>query len=271
MRRILAILLVLALAGCAKGQFKMTPEQYRQQVKTLGVLPVLVDRQSTIIHPEREALLDLLERHGAGKSQWLVEILRNQKNYFDVREVAGDPGVLYQRLIAGSQVVGQGDQLHRRYLFNPGAVTEVAQRNAVDGLLVVVLNGIIRNEKRWDRDRASLNYLQADYNLVTASAAVVLPPDTLAWEYSDVPGAAFLDLQYPDFDEAFFNRNEQVSLRFVTLAGLDRTLSRRDSSLFFKSSLSERFKELFERLAGALTPGLLSQFGGSGTATPPPR
>jgi hypothetical protein len=268
---VLMVLMVLTLTGCAKSQFKISPEQYRQQVKTLGVLPLLVDRQSTIIHPEREAILDLLERHGADKERWLVEILRSQKNYFDVREVAGDPRVLFQRLVAGNQVLGQGDQLHRRYLFHPGAVTELSQRNSVDGLLVVIVNGIVRNEKRWDRDRTSLNFLQTDYNLVTASAAVVMPPEAVVWEHADVPGTAFLDLQYADFDEAFFNRNEQVQLRFVSLAGLDRTLSKRDTSMFFKSSLSQRYKDLFERLAAALRPGLLTQFGRSGTDTPPPR
>lgn len=253
------LVLLLPLSGCAKGSYKLDPETYHQQVKTLGVVPLLLDDQSTILHPEREAVLDLLARQNTGKSPWLVEALREGKGYFDVREVPGDPRALFSSLVVDSTIAGTGNQLHRKYTFAPGAVGELCRRNAVDGILVVILNGVVRNEKHWDRDRASLNFLQTDYNPVLASAAVVLPSGAIAWTNGGTD-SAFLDLQYPDFDEAFYNASEQVRLRFVSVAGLDRILSRRDSGLLFKSTLSQRYKELFDRLANALTPGLFDQF-----------
>ncbi len=262
MRRALLLLLLLPLIGCTAGSYKMSAENYRQQVKTLGVIPLLVDDQSTVLHPERGAVLDLLVRQNAGKSPWLVEALRERKGYFDVREISGDPRALFTQLVSGSTIGGEGEKRHRSYIFQPAAVNELCRRNAVDGVLVVVMNGLVRPEKRWDRDRASLNFLQTDYNVILASAAVVLPTGAVAWD-SAGNGTPFLELQYPDFDEAYYNATDSVRLRFVSVAGLERILSRRDQDLFFKSSLSQRYKKLFDGLADALTPGLIEQLGGA--------
>jgi len=262
MRRLTVMMLILALCGCADSRFKMPKEDYRQQVKTLGVLPLLVDEGSTVLHPRREEVFALLERHNQGKQQWLVEMLRERKAYFDVREGGGEPQTTYRRLVAASSVEGDGAARHRRYRFNSSAVAELCRRNAVDALLVVIHNGIVRNEKRWDRDRTSLNYLQADYNSVAASAAVVLADGRVVWEYAGGAGDGFLDLQYPDFDEAYYNATDQVRLHFVTIDGLERILTRRDSSLLFKSSLSQRYKALFEAIADGLEPGLLNRLRG---------
>ena len=266
MRRILLLLLLLPLVGCTAGGYKMAPEQYHKQVKTLGVVPLLVDGQSTILHPERDGVVDLLVRQSAGKSPWLVEALRDGKGYFDVREVPGDPGALFQQLVAGSSISGKGNGSLRRYRFQPGAIADLCRRNAVDGLLVVVLNGLVRPEKRWDRDRVSLEYLETDYNVILASAAVVLPDGAVAWE--NAAADPLLDLQYPDFDEAYYNAAGAVRLHFVSVPGLERILARRDGGLLFKSSLSQRYKELFSQLAGALTPSLIDQLGGARTAQP---
>jgi len=270
MHRVLLLLLFLPLLGCTGGSYKLAPETYHQQVKTLGVVPLLVDDQSTILHPDRAAILDLLARQNAGKSPWLVEALRERKGYFDVREVAGDPRTLFGQLIAGNTVAGEGGKRQRRYGFQPAAVSELCRRNAVDGLLVVVLNGLVRPEKRWDRDRASLNFLQTDYNVILASAAVVLPTGAVAWENA-AGDDAFLELQYPDFDEAYFNAADAVRLHFVTVAGLERILARRDSGVLFKSSLSQRYKALFAGLADALTPGLVEQLLGPRSAPAAPK
>ncbi len=259
-RILMLLLLAVIIAGCSTGQYKVPVDEYRQQVKTLGVLPLLVDEQSTLLHPDREAVLELLVRHNVGKDTWLIEALRDQKAYFDVREVPGAPQALFQQLVTGSSIQGDGEERYRRYVFNGAVATELARRSSVDGLLVVILNGIVRNEKLWDRDRTSLNFLQTDHNVVVASAAVVRPGGEVVWDNGGLAGSVLLDLQYPDFDEAYYQLSDQIRLRFVSLAGLDRVLSRRDSEIFVKSSLSQRYKELFATLTSSLTPGLTSLF-----------
>lgn len=266
MRIAVTLILILLLAGCNAGTYNMPREQYRQEVRTLGVLPVLVDSGSTILHPRRQEVLDLLYRHSAGKDEWLVEMLREQKAYFDVREVPGTASTLFGRLVSGSAIRGKGGGLHRQYRFDRGEVAQLCRANGVDGLLVVILNGIVRPEKRWDRDRTSLNYLQTDYNVVISSAAVVLPGGEVAWELSPEAGRSFLSLQYPDFDEAFYNATEEVPLRFVEVAGVERLLTRREDGLFSRSSLPRAYRELFSTIADSLAPRLLERFSPGGAA-----
>lgn len=139
MRCCLAIVLLVSLAACtSNGYFKMAPTTYRQEVKTLGVLPLLVDDRSTILHPDREGVLEVLRRNNAGKTQWLIDRLRGQKDYFDVREISGDPQQLFAEVVASSRVEGDGPGRFRHYDFKPEGVSGLCRRNGVDGLLVVI-------------------------------------------------------------------------------------------------------------------------------------
>jgi len=259
MYRLLAVVLgVLLLAGCGSNSFKIPKEEYRQTVRTLGVLPLLVDVNSTISHPEREAVLSLLRRTGAGGEDRLIEELQKKKSYFDVRPVAGDPGQLYAELIRGSTLRGEAEKLFRHYDFNAASVAQLAQRNAVDALLIVVLNGVDRPAKRWDRRH--LNYLQANFNDIEATAAVVLPSGEIVWEYPGTGADGLLPLQYPDFEEAYYNRTEEVRIKFITVAGLERNLAEKERGLLGKNSYSRNYQKLFSSIASALHPGMLNPF-----------
>lgn len=253
-RPLAMVLSVLLLTGCSSGFFKIPKEEYRQTVRTLGVLPLLMDAGSTITHPEREAVVSLLRRTSDGREGRLVELLQEKKTYFDVRPVAGDPRQLYAEVVQGSSMRGEGEKLYRHYDFNATSVAVLAQRNVVDALLIVILNGVERPDKRWDRRH--LSYLQADFNDVVATAAVVLPSGEIIWEYPGTGDEAFLPLQYPDFDEAYYNRTEQVRIRYITAAGLERTLEEQERGLFGKDAFSRRYQKLFAAIAAAAQPGL---------------
>lgn len=254
MRRLFAVLLAaLFIAGCSKGFYKIPKEEYRQTVRTLGVLPLLVDDGSTITHPEREAVVSLLHRTSAGREGQLIELLREKKTYFDVRPVAGDPRQLYAEVVRGSSLRGEGEKLYRHYDFVGAGVAALAERSVVDALLIVILNGVERPAKRWDR--LHLNYLEANLNDIVATAAVVLPSGEIIWEYRGIDDEGLLFLQYPDFDEAYHNRTEQVRLKYITSAGLERTLEEQEQGLFQKNAFSRRYQKLFAPIVSALQPG----------------
>jgi len=260
------LLFVLLLAGCSSGFFKIPKEEYRQTVRTLGVLPVLVDPGSTITHPEREAVVSILRRSSTGRESRLVELLREKKSYFDVRPVAGDPRQLYADVVKGSSLRGAGEKLFRHYDFAGPSVAALAQRNVVDALLIVVLNGVEHSDKRWDRRH--LSYLQADFNDIVATAAVVLPSGEVIWEYPGAGEEAFLPLQYPDFDEAYYNGTEQVRIKFITAAGLERSLEEKERGVFGKDSFPHRYQRLFSAIAEALQPGLQNPLKAMGSPAP---
>lgn len=252
---LLPLLAALLLAGCG-GYYKIPKKEYQERVQTLGVLPILVDADSTILRPDKAEVLDLLRRMSSGRESRLIEILRRDKAYFDVRAVDGDPDALFSRLILNRALRGEGDKLYRRYQFSGQAASELAQANGVDALLVIVLNGVVRTEKRWDNPPTT--FLKTDYNSIQATAAVVLPSGELAWEYPGGAGDGFLALQYPDFVEAKYNKTDQVKTKDISLVGLERTLVEREKVLLGGTSFPSAYRVLFEEISSVLKPGFLS-------------
>lgn len=254
MRRWILLLVPFLLTACGGGFFKIPQKEYRAKVQVLGVVPLMVDGNSTIDHPERQEVVNLLRRNNAGKTGRLVDLLRKKEGYFDVRKVAGDPQQLFGALVASSTLAGGGGAVFRHYRFNPAEVSELARQNGADALLVVIMNGIERPEKRWGR--MHLNYLEANYNSIAVTAAVVLPSGKIAWEYS----GEFLPLQYPDFDEAYYNKTDSVKIKYISTEGLRRALQEPEKGLFSHSKFPRIYGELFGKIASALKPGLLNPF-----------
>ncbi|MEZ4484626.1 MAG: hypothetical protein R2864_08525 [Syntrophotaleaceae bacterium] len=217
-RAVVLGLLIVSLSACGGAGFKIDKQEYRQRVRTLGVVPLLVDGNSHLEHPRAQEVVGLLRRSSAGQHQNLVEFLKHKKGYFDVRPVAGDAPTLFGRLVQG-RVKQDGDRgTYYHYSFNARAVAELSQRHSTDALLVVILNGVERSEKRWNPSR--LTYLEAPYNSILVTAAVIMPNGEIVWESPG--GEAFLELQYPAFEEAYFNKADEVAVTFITLEGLER-------------------------------------------------
>ena len=258
MRYLAVGLTILLLAACSGGTFHLSKKEYQQQVKTLGVLPLLVDTGSSVQHPQREAVFRLLQQHNAGKEEKLVELLRASKAYFDIRPVSGNPALLYRQLISGSQLAGETGTLYRSYQFNAAGAASLARDAVVDALLVVVLNGLDKVEKRWDR--TLVDYLETSYNSIQVTAFVIMPDGQLVWEYPGRGSEKFLDLQYPDFDEAYYNKTDEVRVKFITVPGLDRTLGEQSSGVFSSEEYPKPYRDLFKSLAAALKPGLIPGF-----------
>jgi hypothetical protein len=255
-RIFLPLLILTLLAGCASPGYKLPKEEFRERVRVLGVLPLLIDETSTIAHPARQEILELLRQQNAGKEVRLATMLKEKKGFFDVRSVPGDARQLYAELVQGSTLRDKGPALHRQYQFDTTRIGRLMEVEAVDGLLVLVFNGINREEKRWDR--RSTSYLETGYNSIVVSASVVLPTGQVAWQHAGAPGEVFLALQYADFEEAHYNRTDEVKLKNITVDGLERTLKEPDSTVFGRSKYPRLYQDLFDRIARALTPGLLN-------------
>lgn len=253
MRWIGLLLVVLLSAGCGGGYYRVAPEEYQGRVKTLGVLPLLVDATSTIQYPQRDELLTTLRQRSAGREARLLELLRRSRKYFDVRPVAADPVALAPRLLREGTLTARGKFSYRQYRFDATVLDELAKRNVVDALLIVVLNGVEQTSRRWDR--IPKQYLDAQYNNIQATAMVVTPSGEVLWEYpGDVDG--FLQLQYPDFDESHYNKTIETKVRFISLDGLDRALTEPDGGLFGQEDFPRLYRNYFEQLIGALRPGV---------------
>lgn len=255
--KVLAVCLASAfLAACGGGNYQVPRDEFKQQVRTLAVLPILVDEQSNIRHPEAQKVVDLLRRHSEGREARLAELLRDGGSFFDVREVTQKPGDLAGRLLVRAPAEGGEDILP--YNFSGPAARKLTEEYVVDALLVIVLHGGDVTEKRWDRTR--LNYLEAPYNSILAAALVIDRSGTVLWRLDEGQGRTFFTLQYPDFDEARYNKTQNVALKFLTVDGVDRTLEESEGGLIGREDYPKLYADLFDRVRKALKPGLMNPF-----------
>jgi hypothetical protein len=252
LRRLFFILVVFVfLAGCQSGSYSVPRDEFQQQIRTLGVLPIFVDDGSRVQHPQREEVLTLLRRHSSAQEERLMQILRDGGAFFDVRHINRDPRPLFSRLVTPVQDVGTEELPYR---FSAQLARQLAEEVVVDALLVVILHGRDVVERRWDRDRTRLHYLEAPYNNILATAVVINREGQVLWSLDSGLGENFLALQYADFDEAFYNKADAIRLKFLTLEGVERTLAEPQSGILARSGYPKVYADLFDRIGRGLKP-----------------
>ena len=252
-RFFLYVALVVLLSSCGWGSFNVPKQEYQAKVQVLGVLPLLVDRTVPLVFPQKEALYDLLDRVNLGKHETLVARLKEKKGYFDVRALSGDPELLKLSLLSSRKAPDNFGR-PQGYVFNSADVAELTRRNVVDALLVVVFSGAQVEDTR--RSRNKLETLKTTYNDVVVSAAVVGRDGKVLWELAGNDSYQALILQYPDFDEAYYNRTDQVQLKYISLGGIERPLEVK-SDKNGKPTLPETYDRLFDRIVSGISPSLL--------------
>ncbi len=249
----IAVVCGLLLSACSSGTFHIPKQEYQSRVQVLGVLPLIVDRNSTMNYPDKDLLFDVLSRSASGKQSNLVEELRKKKGYFDVRALDVDVQLTTLSLLgAGSSHDANG--YPTGYAFDTATVTELARRNVVDALLIVVFSGEQVKETR--RSRTKLETLTTTYSDLRATAAVIDRNGQVLWQLAGEDSFQALILQYPDFDEAYYNRTDRVRVKNVTMAGIERALDE-DPDRNGVRTLPEMYDELFEKIASGISPGLL--------------
>ena len=92
----------------------------------------------------------------------------------------------------------------------------------------------------------------------------------IVWEYPSPPGREFLTLQYPDFDEAYYNKTDSVVIHNITVAGLRRTLQERVGGLLGRGKESLVYQRVFSDIASELQAGTF-KLPGTGTSAPAPQ
>lgn len=252
---IAALLFLMVLGGCVSKHYQVAPEVYRERVRVLGVLPLMVDGESTILHPQRQEVVELLQKSAQDKYLHLSDQLAATAGYSAVRPVIIDAQSQAQ-LFAGQTLQSGKAGTWRRYQPAAEAVGNLARSAGVDGLLVVILNGVENKGKRTERGLGP-RYLEASYNEIQATAMVLAATGEVLWERPGTSGTPFLDLQYPDFDEAFYNRTDEVAVRFITTAGLSRALAATEKGLFGKEAFPSVYRPLYDSLAEGVAVGTL--------------
>ncbi len=254
MKRLLfCALLVLVLAGCGSGKYHIPKQEYQSKVQVLGVLPLLVDHNSTLVYPEKEILFEVLSQSASGKHEQLVALLKEEKGYFDVRMLNASPKLTALSLIgAGSSHDKNG--WPNGYAVDAATVAEIARQNVLDAVLIVIFSAERINENR--RSRTKLESLNTVYSEILATATVVDRSGKELWQLAGTDSYRALVVQYADFDEAYYNKTNTVQVKNISMAGVERALDE-SADKDGKLKLPEMYADLFAEISSGISPSLL--------------
>jgi len=246
-------LLIIFISGCASGKYQIPKKEYQTRVQVLGVLPLMVDYNSSLTYPQKDVLFDMLARSVSGKHELLVEQLKKKKGYFDVRALSVSPELTALSLLsAGSPHDESG--WPQGYAFDAATISEIAKQNVVDAVLLVVFSGEQIEETR--RSRTKLETLTTRFNDIRATAAVIDRNGQTLWQLAGKESFQALVLQYADFDEAYFNKTDLVRVKNISLSGIERVLDEDpDKDGILKPP--EMYTNLFSEIVSGISPSLL--------------
>lgn len=253
MKKMLGFLfLIVFLAGCTSGTFKVPKKEYQTRVQVLGVLPLLVDYNSPLNYPQKDNLFNILASSVSGKHELLVKQLKEEKGYFDVRSLSISPELTALSLLSAGTPHDESGW-PQGYVFDAATVAEMARQNVLDAVLVVVFSGEEVNETR--RSRTKLETLETRYSQIVATAAVIDREGEILWTLAGEDSFQALPLQYPDFDEAYYNKTDLVRLKNINLSGVEQALDEA-SSKDGEMALPKIYKKLFSEISAGISPRL---------------
>jgi hypothetical protein len=256
---ILVCLVAMVAGGCATNYYNVPRDVYEQKVRVLGIAPILVDGDSDIRHPEKEAVVAALKEASRKNEQELVLLLKEGGGYFTVRLLEENPDQLLTAVVSRRERRDDGGVVYNKYFYKPEEIKQLVARQNVDAVMLVTISGLTKQDKLYSAN--FLSYLEGDYNYLTLSAQIVDQDGTVLWEYPNfrqrliTSYTPFLALQYPDFDEAKANQTDEVQVKFKTPAGVSRALNKgEESSLQKEHTVASLYNRQFEAMAALLQP-----------------
>lgn len=249
---------LLVISGCAGNLYNVPQETFEKKVRVLGVAPIMLDAESDIRHPEKEALVSLLGELNRAGNRELVGQLKSSGTFFVVQALPDEPDQLFANLFFRREKRDDAGVVYNKHFFKGPELKQVIESNKIDALFVVVMSGITKHGRRYSSNL--INYLESDYNNLIMTAQILDANGTVLWEYPNFRQRSpslptFLALQYPDFDEAEANANDRVQVHFKTIDGIKRALSKKEASAALSNTdVSKLYADAFEEMVTLLKP-----------------
>lgn len=257
----LVLLLGLALLpiinGCAHNYFNVPQDSVAEQVKVLGIVPIIVDSESDIRHPQREELISLLTAQNRLHERSLTRLVKNTNSFYTVTMLDTDPQALFKEQLFRRERRDDASIQYNKYFWKTDGMTELIRKNSLDALMVVVVSGITRPERITSANL--LQTLEADYNYLIMTAQILDRKGNIIWEYPNFRARSLsydplLNLQYPNFDKARANLSSKVHVEFKGLEGIKRALDkRRQDFLLRETGEVALYMDQFEAMTDLLT------------------
>ncbi len=265
----------LIVVGCTQNYYSIPKESYEQKVRVLGVAPIFMDAESDIRHPERDTLVNLIKEYSRKNEQELVAQLRESGGYFTVQLLDDDPDKLFSNLFSRRERREDAGIAYNKYFYKGPELKELIKRNGLDALMLVVISGITMNDTIYSSNL--LSTLDTNYNNMILTSQIIDPDGSILWEFPNfrqrrLTFPPFLRLQFPDFEEAKANQTDKVEVKYKSIPGINRALSKGDSSSVRTNvTVSEAYSGLFDEMMSMLRPtSSLFDSTKKDTVAPPP-
>lgn len=227
---LVGLLLLPLLGGCAHNYYNLPQDAVAEKVKVLGVVPIIVDTDSDIRHPQREELITLLTNVNRSFERDLLRLVKNTNSFYTVTLLDADPKAVFSSTLFRRERRDDAAIQYNKYFWKEDALADFMRKNSLDAVMFVVVSGITRPDKISSANL--LDSLNTDYNFLVMTAQIVDAKATILWEYPNFRQRTLsynplMNLQYPDFDEAKANMSPRVQVKFKTLEGIRRSLEKR--------------------------------------------
>ena len=219
--------------GCAHNYYNIPQETLEKKVKIIGIAPFFIDGESDVKHPEKEAIVTLIQGFNEKNQKELIARLRATGIFYAVRPVDGEPARLFAGLVASRERRDDAGIIYNKYFYKRDELKRLLADNGLDAVMFVTISGLTRQGKVYASNY--LSYTDTDFNYLALSAQMLDRDGATIWEYpnfrqSSLSYPMFFSLQYPDFDEAAANLSEKVDVKFKTVAGVKAAFAKLEAS-----------------------------------------
>ena len=241
MKKLLLICIVSAalIAGCSRNHFNVPTETFADSVRVLGVVPIIVDTNSDIRHPQKEQLIGLLTELNRKYEPQLVRNLKATGNFYTIALLDGEPQDIFGRLYSRRERRDDAAIVYNKYFWKNEELRSYIQKNNLDALMLIVVSGLTKSDKVVSV--AQMKSMTSDYNYLIMTAQVVDANGTVLWEYPNfrqriLSFESLINLEYPDFSEADANLTSSANVKFKTIDGIRRTLELKRKDLLLRET-----------------------------------
>lgn len=258
MKRMFAALLLISgmISGCAQNHFNVPVNNFADKVKVLGVIPIAVDSDSDIRHPQKEELIQIVTDMNRKYEQQFVRKLKGTGNFYTVALMDGDPQRTFSNLQFRREKRDDATIQYNKYFLKNEELRDYIKKNNLDAVMLIVVSGLTKSDKIYSSNL--LSSLTTDYNFLIMTAQILDSNGTILWEYPNFRSRILtyyplINLQYPDFSEAEANLSSKANLKFRTLDGIQRSLNKKRKDLLFRETqeteiYGKQFDEMLDLL-----------------------
>lgn len=258
MRSMLVTILLISgvMSGCAHNHFNVPTDNLSEKIKVLGVIPIVVDADSDVRHPQKEQLIGIVTEMNRKYEQQLVRDIKASGNFYTVALMDGDPQRIFGNLLFRREKRDDAAVQYNKYFLKTDELSDYLRKNNLDAVMLIVVSGLTQTDKIYSSNL--LSSMTADYNFLIMTAQIFDSNGTILWEYPNfrrrlLTYSPLINLQYPDFSEANANMSQNTNLKFKSLDGIRKALDQKRKDLLLRETKeNEIYGRQFDEMLGLL-------------------